>query len=254
MARAGTELSFTQMQKTMLRVDKLVVPVVTDPESEFWTSRRHSDTVCKAPACWFVGGWYDLLLRETVADYHRALRSDGDTFLTIGPWTHFESLQTRPAGHILSASLNLFDAVMKKNAGTYPSKPVSLFVMEGHPRQGEWRCEPFTVFVLRVGLFLATAGCAFFLAVLLTCVPTGSSTPFHPSQAGLHCTFPRETSCTGRPLQWTMLHRPRTFLNVCHMSTRSRSRACACVGCGCCQCVGALHPHNRAAAAMCTTR
>ena len=73
-----------------------------------------------------VGGWYDLFLREQLADY-ATLRSAGQRpYLTIGPWAHADE-----AGQSMTmqAGLAWLDAHLKGKKGGLRPRPVRLFLI-----------------------------------------------------------------------------------------------------------------------------
>ena len=177
-ARAVAEMSYADMQCTMLNTPEPAVPVIKDAQHPFWQERDHTAAVrvCHqaarqlkpqpphrrayfstplhfhaqhAPAVHCVAGWYDLLLRETVADYERIvdareqLSRRGElappAMLTIGPWYHFESLNLGPFSTLVSHGMDFFDEVMRGRSGLLRKNPVLLYIMDGHPSKGEWR-------------------------------------------------------------------------------------------------------------------
>jgi putative CocE/NonD family hydrolase len=107
-----------------------------NPQEDYW---RQVDVGARLgrvnAAAHLVGGWYDILLRETVDDY-TGLRALGrQPYLTIGPWIH-----TDPAGIMesLRQSLVWFDAHLKGDRRLLRSSPVRVFVMGAD----EWRDLP----------------------------------------------------------------------------------------------------------------
>jgi putative CocE/NonD family hydrolase len=78
-----------------------------------------------------VGGWYDFMLPDLLADY-RALRDAGRRpFLTIGPWTHLD----RGSGVVsLREGLAWFDAWLKGKEERLRPNPVELYLLNA----GEW--------------------------------------------------------------------------------------------------------------------
>lgn len=75
-----------------------------------------------------IGGWYDFMLPDLLADF-MALRDAGhDPYLTIGPWTHL----SRGSGHSsLREGLAWFDAMLKRKHERLRPDPVSLYLIEG---------------------------------------------------------------------------------------------------------------------------
>lgn len=80
-------------------------PDTTDP---FWEPYRFTRALeqSRVPVL-LVGGWQDLFLEQTIAQY-RALRDrDVDVALTIGPWTHSQ-MMTKGRSTVLRESLQWF--------------------------------------------------------------------------------------------------------------------------------------------------
>jgi putative CocE/NonD family hydrolase len=84
----------------------LAHPDLTDA---FWDDKRATAALSRSTVpTLVVGGWQDLFLEQTVAQY-RALADRGvDVALTIGPWTHL-ALGTRGAGVVASETLTWLD-------------------------------------------------------------------------------------------------------------------------------------------------
>jgi uncharacterized protein len=73
-----------------------------------------------------VGGWYDILLRETLDDY-RGLRQVGRwPYLTIGPWAHMDQAGLTAA---LRESMIWFDAYLKGDRRGLRLNPVRIYLM-----------------------------------------------------------------------------------------------------------------------------
>ncbi len=67
----------------------------SDPNDPFWDALRCGEALdrVRVPVL-LMGGWQDIILRQTLQQY-RHLRSRGvDVALTIGPWTHTQMLTT----------------------------------------------------------------------------------------------------------------------------------------------------------------
>lgn len=78
-----------------------------------------------------VGGWYDFMLPDLLADY-RALRVAGrNPYLTIGPWTHLDRGSGRAS---LREGLAWFDATLKGKPERLRANPVALYLMQAN----EW--------------------------------------------------------------------------------------------------------------------
>ncbi|MEM7128192.1 MAG: CocE/NonD family hydrolase [Chloroflexota bacterium] len=98
-----------------------------DVQSPFWQAIDLSSTLMKSDAevC-LVAGWYDVFLREQLADY-QVLRGAGkQPNLTIGPWHHTD----RALGDfVLPESLAWFEGHLREKTERLPTKPVRVFMM-----------------------------------------------------------------------------------------------------------------------------
>ena len=102
----------------------------TDP---YWrgTDFAGSATHLKVPA-YFLAGWYDIFIREQLADYQALVDAGGEARLTVGPWTHWWSDDLMAALHPESI------AWMKERMlgeAPQPRAPVRLYVLGAN----EWR-------------------------------------------------------------------------------------------------------------------
>lgn len=79
-----------------------------------------------------VGGWYDFMLGDLLADYGTLKAAGRRPYLTIGPWIHLEREVTRAA---LREGLAWFDAHLKERSERLRRRPVRVFVMGAD----EWR-------------------------------------------------------------------------------------------------------------------
>jgi len=77
-------------------------------------------------AAHLVSGWYDILLRELLADYAALARNGRQPYLTIGPWDH---LSFDLAAEALRQGILWFDAHLKGDPSRLPLKPVRLYVL-----------------------------------------------------------------------------------------------------------------------------
>ena len=99
----------------------------------YWQARDHSATVplVTAPVN-LIGGWHDIFLRETLADYAALAGAGRAPHLTIGPWTHTD-------GEVMVTSLReglrWFAAHLQGDQAALRARPVRLYVMGG----GGWR-------------------------------------------------------------------------------------------------------------------
>lgn len=99
----------------------------TQPDDPYWRAIDHSAGVARVTApAHFVSGWYDILLRELLADY-AALRSAGRRpYLTIGPWSH---LDFDCVWATLREGITWLDACLKGDRSRLRSRPVRIRVM-----------------------------------------------------------------------------------------------------------------------------
>ncbi len=99
----------------------LAHPDLADP---FWDDKRAGAALARSTVpTLLVGGWQDLFLEQTMAQY-RALTARGvDVALTIGPWTHLEAV-TRGAGTIARETLAWLDEHLAGATGRTRRAPV----------------------------------------------------------------------------------------------------------------------------------
>ncbi len=105
-------------------------PQLDDP---YWQAINHSARLPQVTApAHFISGWYDLLLRELLADYDALAQAGRSPYLTIGPWfhTHMEGAQTS-----LREGIIWFDAHLKGDRSQLRYKPVRICIMGAN----EWR-------------------------------------------------------------------------------------------------------------------
>ncbi len=110
----------------------LAHPSADDP---YWQRLNHDPGVPHATtAAHLVSGWYDLFLRELLADY-AALKAAGRApYLTIGPWAHTD---LRLMAAALREGIAWFDAHLKEDRHRLRARPVRIYVM-GADREA-WR-------------------------------------------------------------------------------------------------------------------
>ncbi len=104
-----------------------------EPDDRFWQRIDHSAGMERITApIHLIGGWYDMFLRDMLADY-AALRAAGHApYLTIGPWSH---LASELAWEMLRQGIDWFDAHLKGDRSRLRKQPVRVFVMGAD----EWR-------------------------------------------------------------------------------------------------------------------
>ncbi len=99
-------------------------------DDPFWKDMDHRERLNEvAVPVHLLGGWYDLCLKDTLADY-AALRAAGHRpHLVIGPWYH---LDLSPKGWLPAAlreGLRWFDAHLKGETHRLRRQPVRIYVM-----------------------------------------------------------------------------------------------------------------------------
>lgn len=102
---------------------------VEHPERDdpFWDRLRHPAALQHAQVpVLLIGGWQDLFLDQTLAQY-RALRDRGvDVAMTIGPWTHTQ-LMTTGLGRVSAESLQWLDTRLRGSTATARPSRVRVF-------------------------------------------------------------------------------------------------------------------------------
>jgi hypothetical protein len=125
----------------------------SSPSDEYWQPVLHQSRLgAVTAAVHLISGWYDILLRETLADY-QTLRSGGSQpYLTIGPWAHDDlALDTES----LRQGLAWFDAHLKGDQSYLRRMPVRIYVMG----EGRWReMESWPPAARELSLFLDSDG------------------------------------------------------------------------------------------------
>lgn len=98
-----------------------------DDTAGFWARADHQQEVAQTRAAvHFVTGWYDIWVRELLADYE-TLKAAGHTpYLTIGPWPHI-SAGVLAAG--LREGLIWLDAHLQGDRSRLRDRPVRVYVL-----------------------------------------------------------------------------------------------------------------------------
>ena len=103
------------------------------PGDEWWQEVDFSRTVSKVAApVHLLGGWYDIFLPQTIADYQQLRQAGRQPYLTIGPWAHTD-LKWMPIA--TRESISWLRAHLLGNDSALREKPVRVYVMGA----GEWR-------------------------------------------------------------------------------------------------------------------
>jgi uncharacterized protein len=115
--------------------DWLTRPDAADP---FWESRRVPAALdaVDVPVL-LVGGWQDLFLDQTLAQYEALHRRGVDVALTVGPWKHVD-VGGRATGVVARETLGWLDRHLACVAGAERSAPVRVHVTG----VGQWRDLP----------------------------------------------------------------------------------------------------------------
>ncbi|OBH18735.1 CocE/NonD family hydrolase [Mycolicibacter sinensis] len=106
-----------------------------DADEPFWDALRHPAALerSRVPVL-LLGGWQDLFLDQTLAQY-RALRDRGvEVAMTIGPWTHTQML-TSGLGRVTAESLQWLDTHLRGSVRNPRPSRVRIF------RAGQGWCD-----------------------------------------------------------------------------------------------------------------
>jgi putative CocE/NonD family hydrolase len=104
-----------------------------DPQDGYWQPINFSPLVAKTTAAVnLVSGWYDIFLRETLADYMTLRASGHSPYLTIGPWGHMDA---DCLWESVRQGIVWFDAILKGDRRKLRKMPVQIYVMGS----GIWR-------------------------------------------------------------------------------------------------------------------
>ncbi len=107
-----------------------------EPTDDWWTPIDFSKTVSQVTApVHLLGGWYDIFLPQTLADYARLKQGGQQPYLTIGPWSHtdFGGL-----GRMLRESIIWSRAQLLGDKSHLRKSPIQVHVMGAN----EWRDFP----------------------------------------------------------------------------------------------------------------
>lgn len=97
------------------------------PDDPWWQPVDFSSTAGEIDApIQLIGGWYDIFLPHTIADYARLRQAGKQPYLTIGPWAH---TSTAALPVIVRESLDWFRTHLLGETGLLRSAPVRVFVM-----------------------------------------------------------------------------------------------------------------------------
>lgn len=109
-----------------------------DRDDPFWDRLRHPVALeqTRVPVL-LLGGWQDLFLDQTLAQFQTLRDRGAEVALTVGPWTHSEML-TRGLRTVTTESLDWLDTHLAGADGPSRTNPVRVYVTGG----GGWRDFP----------------------------------------------------------------------------------------------------------------
>ena len=114
--------------------DWLAHPAARDP---YWAPRRADPDIESTPPVHLLGGWYDVLLDQTLDSYRRVRQAGRTVRLVVGPWNHTSGFSK--AMPIIAAEALAWLRAQLTGTGEAPGPtPVRVHVGEiGGP--GQWR-------------------------------------------------------------------------------------------------------------------
>jgi putative CocE/NonD family hydrolase len=111
-----------------------------DPEDSYWDAADfgHALSVTQVPTL-LVGGWQDLFLEQTIAQYDALKTTRTELALTVGPWTHVQTA-TKAAGEIGGEAEQWLRQHLRGDATSRRPDPVRVFVTGADTWKGfaEW--------------------------------------------------------------------------------------------------------------------
>lgn len=106
------------------------------PGDAYWAQGDFSGTVAEVTAPnHLIGGWYDFFLPHLMRDYQALEQAGRKPYLTIGPWTHFD---TELAATGMREGLAWLRAHLLGGRSALRNAPVRIFIMGAN----EWRDLP----------------------------------------------------------------------------------------------------------------
>lgn len=97
------------------------------PGDPWWHAMDHRPAVSKVKApVHLIGGFYDVLLPQTLECYRLLKEADQNPYLTIGPWTHISTVM-QPV--FIKEMLIWLQANLRNDRSVLRQKPVKLYVM-----------------------------------------------------------------------------------------------------------------------------
>jgi putative CocE/NonD family hydrolase len=106
------------------------------PDDDYWAPADFTGRVPEITAPnHLIGGWYDILLPQTLREYTTLKTADRQPYLTIGPWPHTDMALTTYA---LRETIAWFRALLLDDRSGLREQPVRIHVMGAD----EWRDFP----------------------------------------------------------------------------------------------------------------
>ncbi|HEX3750403.1 MAG TPA: CocE/NonD family hydrolase [Streptosporangiaceae bacterium] len=112
-----------------------------DPADPFWAPMQLSAALDRVQVPVLLqGGWQDLFLRQTLAQYQHLSGRGVDVALTVGPWTHAD-FATKAGGLIINEMLGWLGQHLAGTGTWMRATPVRLYVTGTGPGTGtgQWR-------------------------------------------------------------------------------------------------------------------
>lgn len=98
-----------------------------EKQRQEWAETDYSDRLDRVTApAHLIGGWYDFMLADLLADYTTLTQAGLRPYLTIGPWIHLDREVNRQA---LREGLAWFDAHLKGQQNRLRRRPVRVYLM-----------------------------------------------------------------------------------------------------------------------------
>ncbi len=107
-----------------------------DPDDPFWTGKRMTAALerCAVPVL-LLGGWQDIFVEQTIAQYHRLRERGVDVAMTIGPWTH-DQMVTKASGSTAVQTLDWLGEHLASQPAAPREEPVRVCLTSR--RRPEW--------------------------------------------------------------------------------------------------------------------
>jgi putative CocE/NonD family hydrolase len=100
-----------------------------DPTDTYWRPSSHSSALKKSKVpTLLVGGWHDVFFEQTLEQYAEMHKRGVDVALTVGPWSHFDTVR-KATGQITRESLDWLGEHVSGAPGGARTSPVKVFVI-----------------------------------------------------------------------------------------------------------------------------